>query len=408
MAREVRRHNDPVRLALVAVATLAALSLLASSASAGGGGSESSLQFGYGKDVRYARAIKFCNVYRAETRLRECLTKQLFDLVLESHDSAHELPRIDAYVASAGGYLQRSCHVLMHGVGRRYAAAVHVTIGRLLDYLPHTNDANCSAGFGHGLLMYLAPQIGSLSPDEAAKACNGAPTRYQRYSCTHGFGHAYMRLYGEQLPFALHACKLLGAKSAADCAAGAFHDYWIAVAGLDNARHLATLVTSPRKLCATSAGGFVRGCWYRALLERPPPKPVNTAADVRSVCRGLTGLQHGACVTAAVVVSADDPFAEMDLCVALRGADAANCVRGVRVPDLAQAPGGQRLKLIRRCAHVDHAEQATCYRWLGLALNVVTNGRFATKGCPALRFASTRDACKAGAAAYDGPLETFS
>jgi hypothetical protein len=256
--------------------------------------------------------------------------------------------------------------------------------------------------------MYLAPQIGSLSPDEAAKACNGAPTRYQRYSCTHGFGHAYMRLYGEQLPFALHACKLLGPNSAADCAAGAFHDYWIAVAGLDNARHLARLVTSPRKLCATSAGGFVRGCWYRALLERPPPKPVNTAADVRSVCRELTGLQHGACVTAAVVVSADDPFAEMDLCVGLRGADAANCVRGVRVPDLAQSPGSQRLKLIRRCANVEHAEQATCYRWLGLALNVVTNGRFATKGCPALRFASTRNACKAGAAAYDGPLETFS
>ena len=205
-----------MRFAPVAVATLAALSLLASSASAGGGPGESSLQFGYGKNVRMARAIKFCNVYRAEAQLRGCLTKQLFQLVLQSHDSAQELPRIDAYVASSGGYLQRSCHVLMHGVGRRYAAAVHLTIGRLLDYLPHTNDANCSAGFGHGLLMYLAPQIGSLSPEEAAKACNGAPTRYQRYSCTHGFGHAYMRLYGEQLPFALHACKLLGPRSAAD------------------------------------------------------------------------------------------------------------------------------------------------------------------------------------------------
>jgi len=397
-----------VRLALLAVAAFAALSLLASSASAGGGTSESSLQFGYGKDVRYARAIKFCNVYRAESRLRECLTKQLFDLVLQSHDSAHELPRIDAYVARTGGYLQRSCHVLMHGVGRRYAAAVRATIGRLLEYLPRTNDANCSAGFGHGLLMYLAPQIGSLSPEEAASACNGAGTRYRRYSCTHGFGHAYMRLYGEQLPYALHACKLLGSKSAADCAAGAFHDYWIAVAGLDNARHVANLITSPRKLCATSAGGFVRGCWYRALLERPPPQPVKTAADVRSVCRGLTRLQHGSCVTAAVVVSADDPFAEMDLCVGLRGSDVGNCVRGVRVPDVAQGPGTQRLKLIRRCAHVDHAQQAACYRWLGLALNVVTNGRFANKGCPALRFASTRAACRAGAAGYEGPLETFS
>ena len=69
----------------------------------------------------------------------------------------------------------------------------------------------------------------------------------------------------------------------------------------------------------------------------------------------------------------------MDLCIALRGGDVGNCVRGVRVPDLAQGPGSERLKLIRRCAHVDHAQQAACYRWLGLALNVVTNGRFATR-----------------------------
>ena len=392
---------------LVAIA-LVAFALSASAASAGGGAGEGNTGFGYGGSVRYARALKFCGAFHADAQLRACYTKQLLSVLVASHDPAHELPKIDAYVATVGGFVQRNCHVLMHGVGRAYAARVHLTIGRLLDYLPRTNNANCSAGFGHGMLTYLAPQIGSLSPEEAAHACDGAPTRYQRYSCTHGFGHAYMRLYGEQLPYALHACRLLGPRSAADCAAGAFHDYWIAVAGLDNTRHLASLTTSPRVLCAHEAGGFVRGCWYRALLERPPPKPVRTAADVRSVCRGLRGIQHGGCVTAAVVVSADDPFAEMDLCVAMRNHDAADCVRGVRVPDLAQSPGFERLKLIRRCANVVHSAQGACYRWLGKALNVVTNGRFAGHGCPALRLAATRQACAAGARSYEGPLETFS
>jgi hypothetical protein len=397
-----------MRLPAIVAAALVAASVAAASASASGGLGDNGTSFGYGSSVRYARALRFCDVYHGDAQLRSCLTNQLFKLVLASHDSANELPKIDRYVAATGGFLERNCHVLMHAVGRRYGAAVHLTVGRLLDYLPRTNDANCSAGFGHGLLIYLAPQIGSLSPQQAAKACASAPTRYQRYSCVHGFGHAYMRLYAEQLPFALHACRLLGPANAADCAAGAFHDYWIAVSGLDNTRHLTKLTTSPRVLCATESGGFVRGCWYRALLEHPPPKPIRTAAALRGACRGLNGLQHRACITAAAVVSVDDPFAQMDLCVGLRDPDAADCVRGVRVPDLGRSPLSQQLRLIRGCANVFHPAQRACYTWLGKALNVVTNGRFAGDGCPTLRYAATRDACKAGADAYEGPLATFS
>ena len=393
-----------VRLLSIVIAALA----LTGSASAGGGAGDSNTDFGYGKNVRYSHALKFCDIYRGDAALRSCLSNQLFKLVLSSHDSANELPRIDAYLAKAGGFAQRNCHLLMHEVGRRYGAAVHLTIGRLLDYLPRTNNANCSAGFGHGLLIYLAPQVGALSPDEAASACDNAATRYQKYSCVHGFGHAYMRLYGEQLPFALHACRLLGSDKAADCAAGAFHDYWIAVSGLDKTRRPANLITSPRILCAKDSGGFVRGCWYRALLEHPPSKPLRTPARVLAVCRGLSGIQHGACITAAAVVSSSDPFTQMDLCRELRRAEASDCVRGVRAPELGQSPLPLQIKLIRQCADVYHPAQAACYRWLGTALNVVTNGKFSDDGCGALTFAATRDTCKAGAEAYEGPLETFS
>jgi hypothetical protein len=397
-----------VRHLLSIAAALATLAIAAASASASGGPGDDNAGFGYGKSVRYARALKFCDLYKGDAALRACLSNQLFKLVLSSHDSATELPRIDAYVAKTGGFAQQNCHILMHAVGRRYGAAVHLTIGRLLDYLPRTNNANCSAGFGHGLLIYLAPQVGALTPDEAAATCDRAATRYQTYSCVHGFGHAYMRLYAEQLPFALHACRLLGHDDAADCAAGAFHDYWIAVSGLDKTKRPANLITSPRILCSKEAGGFVRGCWYRALLEHPPAKPIRTPADVLAQCLGLEGIQHGSCVTAAVVVSSDDPFTQMELCGELRSIEAADCVRGVRAPELGQGPLARQIKLIRRCADVFHPAQAACYRWLGTALNVITNGTFADDGCSELSFAATREVCKAGADAFDGPLETFS
>lgn len=393
----------------VLAAALVALAVATSVAFAKGGRGDESIGFGYGKDVRYAHALGYCNAFqdRSETRYATCLSAALFSLV-KGRNSATEIPKIDRYVSTLTGYLPSHCHVLMHSVGRRYAASVHLTIGRLLDYLPRSNSANCAAGFGHGLLMDLAPQLGSLSPQEAVKACAGAETRYQRYSCTHGEGHAYMRLYGEQLPFALHACRLLGPDSAPDCAAGAFHDYWIAVAGLDQAKKPSDPITSPRLLCARESGGFVLGCWYRALLERPPARAIRAPGDVYRECRGLHGSQRAGCTIASVVVAADDPFTEMDICIAMRRPGAADCVRGIRVADLNTSPRSEQLDLIHRCANVFHGAQRACYRWLGKTLNVVTNGDFMDDGCNELRFVATREACKEGAAGYEGPLETFS
>jgi hypothetical protein len=396
------------RLLILLAALLALASLTTAGAFAKGGRGGDDIGFGYGKDVRYARALNYCAVYNKKpARLGACYSTELFSLV-KGRQSATEVPKIDAYVQKTGGYLQGHCHVLMHPVGRRYAASVHLTIDKLLDYLPRTNNANCSAGFSHGLLMELAPQLGSLTPEEAVKACDGAETRYQRYSCTHGEGHAYMRLYGEQLPFALHACSLLGPENAPDCAAGAFHDYWIAVSGLDSAKKPKDPITNPRLLCQKESGGYVRGCWYRALLERPPAKPIESKRDVMKECKGLTGLQRSGCVIASVVVAADDPFTEMDICVSMRRPAAADCVRGVRVADLNESPLSEQLRLIRRCAHVWHGAQNACYRWMGTALNVVTDGKFADDGCSELMFDATKRACKDGADSYDGPLETFS
>ena len=132
---------------LVAAAVVAAAGLAATAALGGGGFQGPS--FGYGKYVREARAFRICETFtRQPARYRTCLSDQALWLVVHTHDSARELPRIDRYAHSVGGFLNDNCHILMHPVGRRYARLVHLTLERLRDYLPRSNDPGCSAGFG--------------------------------------------------------------------------------------------------------------------------------------------------------------------------------------------------------------------------------------------------------------------
>jgi hypothetical protein len=256
--------------------------------------------------------------------------------------------------------------------------------------------------------MELGPQIVRMGPAGAAAACRKASTRYQRYSCVHGLGHAYMRLFGELVGPSLAACSALGPNDAADCAQGAFHDYWIAVAGLDQTKRPANTTTSPRKLCGAQHAQFVRACWYRAWLERPPRVVPRSGRALVALCRGLSGLQQQACVTGGSVIVSPDPFTQLAVCRELRGADAGACVRGIRAPALLAQPLSTQVRLIRGCAGIDHAAQRACYSWLGEALNVVRNGGFGGKGCGELMYAKTREACAAGARSYNDALQTFS
>ena len=295
----------------------------------------------------------------------------------------------------------------MHTVGRRYGKKEHVTLTNLLSHLPKTNDPGCSAGFAHGMLIALGPQIEKLGPKGAAADCHRAATRYQRYSCIHGLGHAYARQFDDFIDPALASCSKLGPDDALDCSQGVFHDYWIAVAGLDGTRRTTGTVTSPRKLCGAQPARYVRVCWYRALLERPPPKVPTTAAGLLALCRGLQGLQLSGCLTGASLIRSDDPLEQLRTCAQLNGTESADCLRGLRVQTYALAPFSTKLGLIRACANVASAQRA-CYEWLGKTLNVITDGRFETKGCSQLRYAATRADCVRGARSYEGALETFS
>lgn len=341
-------------------------------------------------------------------RYRTCLESHLLQLVEQTHDPADELPRIDAYAHSIGGWLPANCHILMHTVGREYAVAEHVTLENLYHSLPKSNDPGCSAGFAHGLLIALGPAIQKMGPKGAAAECARATTRYERYSCVHGLGHAYARLYLDYPLPALASCKLLGADDAPDCAQGVFHDYWIAVDGLDNAQRHAGMTTSPRALCGRYSGDFARACWYRAFLERPPRRPVDSPKAILAVCAGLHRVQQKACVTGASLIRSSDPFQQMQTCARMAAVFEVACARGVRVPAVALAPRSERMGLISACGAFAKSARFGCYWWLGLSLNVVTNGRFDRSGCPRLGTTAERRWCTQGAAAYQGPLVTFS
>ena len=312
-----------------------------------------------------------------------------------SGDPARELPRIDKRVAALGGPVDAGCHVLMHEVGREYARDHHLTLSNLQRYVPESNNPNCSAGFGMGLVMYLGPQILRAGGGAAAATCARLPTRYRQYTCVHGLGHALLRAYHGALGQAVHACRRLQARFAPDCAQGVFHDYWISLRGADGTSRPRHAVTSPRVIC-DGRYTYVRPCWYRYFLEQPLGAPIRNAADLRRVCRGLAGIQRYGCVSGATLELSSDPFEQMRVCRGLRGPDASACVRGVADQALAGEPRRQ-LALIRLCRTAD------CYSWLGRTLAVVTNGDFR---CGEL--ARGRAACDAGAAQMRQALVTFS
>jgi hypothetical protein len=369
------------------------------------------LPAGGGEPARSPRTVDLerCQLV-LETEARDCYTREFLTLVERGDDPRPAVSAITKAARREGGLILANCHVLMHTVGRTYAHDAGVTLGTLMDYLPEDNDPGCPAGFAHGLVTGVAPDIDPRQPREALSVCAKAGTRFQRYSCIHGFGHAFMRIYEDRLDLALPLCKALGPQSAPDCAQGAYHDYWLAVLGADDASVPAGAVRDPRELCAAQAAVFVKPCWYRSFLEnRSEGFVLETPEDLDGLCAGLEGAQREGCITAAALIGPPDPTAQLDICARLRdSADAAACVRGTKVQNLLDAPTRTYVRLIDRCRTFARTPRPACYRWLGKALAVLTDGSFASDGCPRLKGAAARRECLAGARTMEDALETFS
>ena len=360
--------------------------------------------------VRVARVVDPSQCRRlSDDEARACYARAFQGMVKADSDPGPAVEAIADMAWSQGGFLLENCHGVMHSVGRHYAREAGVTLATLMRHLPRSNDPGCPAGFAHGLVTAVAPDIDPSSPQDAAAVCADAGTRYRRYSCTHGFGHAFMRIYSDQLRPALGLCRALGPDAAPDCAQGAYHDYWFAVIGVDDATGPKGAVTDPRQLCGAQPRTFVRPCWYRAFVDNRPDVTVEAADDLDSLCDGLTGLQREACITAASVIGPPDPVAQLQICAGLASpSDAASCVRGTKVQNLLGYPMSAYVDLISRCPVFLGRVRAACFRWLGKTLAVLTDGRFARAGCPRLEPARARRQCRAGARTMEEALVTFS
>jgi hypothetical protein len=340
----------------------------------------------------------------------DCYTREFLALVDDRDDPRPAVQAIADAAWREGGFVLSSCHGVMHTVGRTYARDAGVTLGTLMDYLPETNDPGCSAGFAHGLVTGVAPLIDPRRPREAATVCAEAGTRYRRYSCVHGLGHAFMRIHDERLAPALALCRLLGASAAPDCAQGAYHDYWFAVVGADELVPPEEAVRDPRALCGDQPAKFVRPCWYRAFVDnRPEGIEVDSPEHLEVFCAGLEGLQRSACITAVAVIGPAEPAAQLEVCAALaRPPDGASCIRGTKVQNLRGSSIGDYVRLISRCDQFGAETRPACYRWLGKTIAVVTDGRFLRAGCPSLDSPAARSECAAGARSMEEALVTFS
>jgi len=341
---------------------------------------------------------------------RSCYSRELAKIV---DDAADPLAAVEGITAAAyadkTGFLLANCHGIMHTVAREYALRTHLTLAELMDNLPATNDPGCSAGYAHGLVTAVAPEIEREGPTVANRLCAEAETRYQRYSCTHGFGHAFMRLNNDAIQPALQMCERLGSGAAPDCSQGVYHDYWFAVNGIDATNKPKDAVTEPRALCGAQPAQFVRPCWYRAFVETAAGTRVQSSNDIETLCGGLKGLQRQACVTGASVIGPPDPRNQLVVCASMQAdTDIAACIRGTKVQNLIQYPDDMKVDLIKDCKQFEGSMAATCYRWLGKTLGVVTDGKLLESGCPKLPEGTPRRACAAGVKSMQGPLVTFS
>jgi hypothetical protein len=329
-----------------------------------------------------------------------CYERMLLQDIDRSGNPATELPKIDRRAKAAGGMLYASCHMYMHVVGREWAREHHLTLERLQDVVPRSNDPNCSAGFGMGLVMGLGPQIIETGGRSALRTCDRLPTRMRQFTCVHSLGHALMRGYHESLWLAVHACTRLGPAAAADCAQGAFHDYWIALRGADDASVPVQVVRSPRRLCAQpDYRRYAVQCWYRYWVETVPAPVLSSAADVLRACRGLAGAQRVGCVAGAEKAVDDTPAAQARMCTRMSRADGLACLRGVANQAYAGQPRRERA-LFGVCRRM--ASPAGCASWFGRTFNVLENGRFRCVG------GALHAACVAGARQWRQPLVTFS
>ena len=269
-----------------------------------------------------------------------------------------------------------NCHGVMHTVGRTYALDEGLTLADLQDVLPRSNDPGCSAGFAHGLVTGVAPSIDPRQPREAAEVCADAGTRYRRYSCVHGLGHAFMRIYSDRLrPRSPSAARSGPARRPTAPRAPTTTTGSPSPAPTRRRCRPARPRIRARSAPPSRPSSFVRAGTARSSTTGRRGSSSTRRVYLDVLCRDLAGLQREACITGAAVIGPADPEEQLELCADLEDQrDAVACIRGTKAQNLLGASTAAYVRLLGRCELFAGATRAACYRWLGKTVAVLTDG----------------------------------
>ena len=299
-----------------------------------------------------------------------------------------------------------SCSRTATGSCTRSAArtrrAADVTLATLMDYLPADNDPGCTAGFAHGLVTGVAPDI---DPSAAARGGGGVrarrETRYQRYSCIHGFGHAFMRIYGDRLDAGARPLPRARAAGGARLRAGRLPR--LLVRGRRRRRRDAVGGRRDRPAPALRAQPRdVRAAVLVPRLRRQPARGLRRStrrATSIALCAGLAGLQRAGVHHGGLGDRPARPGAAARLCAGLAdAADAASCVRGTKVQNLLGYPTGAFVDLIGRCERFGGAARAGVLPLARQDARGAHRRRVRARRVPAARVAGAHGSARPGAA----------
>lgn len=338
--------------------------------------------------------------YLSDGYRRRCYGRELLDVVDKRGIAA--IATIEQ-TANRERTLGNGCHAYMHGVGRAFARRHQVRPATIDSYLSTSPNTNCAAGFTHGLITQVldAPMTAIDARTVNKAVCAGQPTRFLRYSCIHGLGHAFGRSARNHLDRTMELCDALGVGPRIDCAAGGYHEFWFGVTGFDTSPvPPGDAPTDPAAFCAAQARWLAVPCWARAVQNMDIRVP-DTAAAARLCDRAAAGVQHRACITGAVWMMGGSSREKLLRCDEFDADDVVACVQGIQAND-------PRPQFMRGCDELDSARTIvlSCYRILGQLYAVVTEGS-SRDACSVVDGLDAQRACHAGSRRLNDPLPTF-
>jgi len=245
-----------------------------------------------------------CGLERSDEATKSCYAESYLGLLRRASGTDAGVARITRVSRQRPGPAR--CHVIMHTVGQRWARNRGLGLRDLAGALPRSRDDGCASGFAHGLITAMAPQIDVTDPQAAVRrGCARIRVTYERLHCVHGFGHAFSRIWNQQVRKAVAMCsRLAGAAEAYNCAHGALMDYWIARAA-EKRRPARRGPGSIGRVCALGSPSLVQVCWFRATWDLHLDTPgIHTSGGSRKLCTGLEGPARRGCTAAVALLRA--------------------------------------------------------------------------------------------------------